>query len=116
MDFELQHKRRKQLLTSLAIACVIVVAGGILLPMLFEKLLLAAVMALIIGALFFTNDTGRYICKRILLALLTVFIIALITFFAMNAMGCRSRTARTTAPHRQRTMRSASASTPSRRL
>ncbi len=86
MDFELQHKRRKQLLTSLAIACVIVIAGGILLPMLFEKLLLAAVMALIIGALFFTNDTGRYICKRVLLALLTVFIIALITFFAMNAI------------------------------
>ena len=33
-----------------------------------------------------SNDTGRYICKRILLALLTVFIIAAITFFAMNAI------------------------------
>jgi hypothetical protein len=36
--------------------------------------------------LFMSNDTGRYICKRILLAFLTVFIIAAITFFAMNAI------------------------------
>ncbi|MBQ6232301.1 MAG: ABC transporter permease [Clostridia bacterium] len=33
-----------------------------------------------------TGDTSRYICKRILLALLTVFIIAAITFFSMNAI------------------------------
>ncbi|MEA4998937.1 MAG: ABC transporter permease [Candidatus Limiplasma sp.] len=32
------------------------------------------------------NDTGRYVCKRVLLAILTVFIIATITFFAMNAI------------------------------
>ncbi|MDD3336064.1 MAG: ABC transporter permease [Eubacteriales bacterium] len=35
---------------------------------------------------FLNNDTGRYVCKRILLALLTIFIIAAITFFTMNAI------------------------------
>ena len=61
-------------------------AGWLFLPILAEKILLGVVLVLIAGALFFTNNTGRYVCKRILLALLTVFIIAAITFFTMNAI------------------------------
>ncbi len=80
MDLEMQRKRRSQMLTAVAITAIIAITGCILLPMLFEKLLLIAVLALIIGALFFSNDTGRYVCKRILLALLTILIIAIITF------------------------------------
>ncbi|NMD38237.1 MAG: ABC transporter permease [Christensenellaceae bacterium] len=34
--------------------------------------------------LFSKNDTIAYVCKRVLLAILTIFIIAAITFFAMN--------------------------------
>ena len=61
-------------------------AGWLTLPVLSEKILLGVVLLLAAGSFFFSNDTGRYICKRALLALLTVFIIAAITFFSMNAI------------------------------
>lgn len=69
-----------------ALLALALVVGCILLPLSSEKILCAVVVVLIAGALFFRNDTGRYVCKRILLALLTVFIIAAITFFSMNAI------------------------------
>ena len=86
MDLETRQKRRRQLLIALAIVGLIALLGVIFLPMWFEKLALVVILALMMGALFFSNDTGRYVCKRVLLALVTVFIIALITFFAMNAI------------------------------
>ena len=79
-------KKGKQLLAGAAVCTVLFVIGCITLPLLSEKILLGVILLLIAGVLFFTNDTGRYVCKRILLALVTVFIIAAITFFAMNAI------------------------------
>ncbi len=69
-----------------ALLALALIVGCILLPLPSEKILCAVVVVLIAGALFFRNDTGRYVCKRVLLALLTVFIIAAITFFSMNAI------------------------------
>ncbi len=86
MDENERKKKKKQLITAVSIAAVFALLGLIFLPLLSEKLLLSAVLLLILGAMFLSNDTGRYVCKRVLLALLTVFIIALITFFAMNAI------------------------------
>ena len=75
---------KKTVVAALLAAALII--GLIALPLFSEKILAAAVVVLAAGALFFRNDTGRYVCKRILLALLTVFIIAAITFFSMNAI------------------------------
>lgn len=51
-----------------------------------EIILLSAIGLLLEGMMFSRGDTSRYVCKRVLLALLTIFIIAAITFFAMNAI------------------------------
>jgi ABC-type microcin C transport system permease subunit YejB len=79
-------KKGKQIIAGAAVCTVLFVIGCITLPLLSEKILLGIILLLIAGVLFFTNDTGRYVCKRVLLALVTVFIIAAITFFAMNAI------------------------------
>ena len=81
-----QKKQNGRLITAVCISVILFAAGCLFLPILTEKILLGIVLVLIIGALFLTGNTGRYICKRILLALLTVLIIAAITFFAMNAI------------------------------
>ena len=86
MDMTERKQKERQLIITAVLVLVIFTAGWFILPILTEKILLGVVLILIAGALFFSNDTGRYICKRILLALLTVFIIAAITFFAMNAI------------------------------
>ena len=81
-----RKKKEMQLITAAVISVVIFVVGWFTLSTLSAKILLGVVLLLICGALFMTGDTGRYICKRVLLALLTVFIIAAITFFSMNAI------------------------------
>ena len=86
MDISASKKREKQIIVTAVLAAVVFASGWFLLPLLSEKLLLGAVLVLIMGTLFFSNDTGRYVCKRILLALFTVLIIAAITFFSMNAI------------------------------
>ncbi len=86
MDTTERKRKERQLIVITVISLAIFAAGWFLLPILTEKILLGVVLVLIAGALFFTNNTGRYICKRVLLALLTIFIIAAITFFAMNAI------------------------------
>ena len=86
MDLAERKKKQRQLIGAAVIFAVLFGIGWAALPILTEKILLGAVLLLAAGSLFFTNDTGRYICKRVLLALLTVFIIAAITFFSMNAI------------------------------
>ena len=86
MDMTERKKKERQLIIVTVLAMVIFAAGLFFLPVPAEKILLGVILVLIAGALFLTNNTGRYICKRILLALLTVFIIAAITFFTMNAI------------------------------
>ena len=86
MDIEERKRKERQLLWLTAIAVIVFGIGWFTLPILSERILLGIVLVLIGGSLFFSNDTGRYISKRILLALLTVFIIAAITFFSMNAI------------------------------
>ena len=86
MDLAERKKKERQMITAAVLFAAIFGAGWIWLPVITEKILLGAVLILIAGSLFFSNDTGRYICKRILLALVTVFIIAAITFFSMNAI------------------------------
>ena len=81
-----RKKKEMQLITAAVISVVIFMVGWLTLSTLSAKILLGVVLLLICGALFMTGDTGRYICKRVLLALLTVFIIAAITFFSMNAI------------------------------
>ena len=86
MDFAQNKKKGRQLLAATVMSVVIFGIGWVALPLLSEKILLGIVLLLVCGMLFFSNDTGRYVCKRILLALLTVLIIAAITFFSMNAI------------------------------
>lgn len=86
MDMAERNKKQKQIIAVALISAVIFAVGWVFLPVLSAKVLLGVVLILIAGTLFFSNDTGRYICKRILLALVTVFIIAAITFFSMNAI------------------------------
>ena len=86
MDLAERKKKQRQLIGAAVIFAVLFGIGWAAPPILTEKILLGAVLLLAAGSLFFTNDTGRYICKRVLLALLTVFIIAAITFFSMNAI------------------------------
>ena len=81
-----RKKKEIQLITAAVISVAIFVIGWFTLSAISAKILLGVVLVLICGALFMTGDTSRYICKRILLALLTVFIIAAITFFSMNAI------------------------------
>ena len=81
-----RKNKMRQLTVAVAIALVAFAAGCFFLPILTEKILLGVVLALILGSLFLTDSTGRYVCKRVLLALLTVLIIAAVTFFAMNAI------------------------------
>lgn len=81
-----RKKKERQLIIAVITAMIVFAAGWFALPVLSERILLGAALVLIVGALFFSNDTGRYICKRILLALVTVLIIAAITFFSMNAI------------------------------
>ncbi len=86
MDNAARKKKEIQLIAACALSVVIFAVGWFTLRILSAKILLGVVLVLICGTLFFSNDTGRYICKRILLALVTVFIIAAITFFSMNAI------------------------------
>ena len=81
-----RKKKERQLIIAAVTATIVFAAGWLTLPVLSEKVLLGVALVLIVGALFFSSDTGRYICKRILLALVTVLIIAAITFFSMNAI------------------------------
>ncbi len=81
-----RKKKERQLIVAVCMAMAVFAAGWFALPVLSEKVLLGVSLVLIVGALFFSNDTGRYICKRVLLALVTVLIIAAITFFSMNAI------------------------------
>ena len=86
MDLTQRSRKSRQMLITGGIMAAHLLVGWILLPVLSEKILLFAVLSLIFGAMFLGSNTGRYICKRILLALLTILIIAAITFFAMNAI------------------------------
>ncbi len=78
--------KKRRMIIAAVLAAALAALGWIFLPVLSMKILCTAVLLLICGTLFFTNDTWRYICKRVLLALLTVLIIAAITFFSMNAI------------------------------
>ena len=86
MDHAEQNKRGKQLITAAVIALAVFAVGWFVLPIPSARILLGIVLLLILGTVFAVNDTGRYICKRVLLAILTVLIIAAITFFSMNAI------------------------------
>ena len=86
MDLAERKKKERQIIVVTIICAAVFFAGWLTLPVLSEKILLGVVLLLAAGSFFFSNDTGRYICKRVLLALLTVFIIAAITFFSMNAI------------------------------
>ena len=86
MDITERKRKERQLIVHTVVSLAIFAAGWLFLPVLTEKILLGVVLVLIAGALYFSNNTGRYVCKRVLLALLTVFIISAITFFAMNAI------------------------------
>lgn len=86
MEMTMRSERMRKLLVTALICAVVFIAACFLLPLLSEKILLGVVLLLFVGMKFLTSDTGRYVCKRILLALLTIFIIAAITFFAMNAI------------------------------
>ena len=86
MDDAERKKKERQLIIAAVAATVVFAAGWLTLPVLSEKVLLGAALVLIVGTLFFSSDTGRYVCKRVLLAMVTVLIIAAITFFSMNAI------------------------------
>ena len=86
MDMTERKKRGQQLTAACAVAAVIFAAGLIWLPILSVKILLGVVLLLLLATVFSGSDTVRYISKRVLLALLTVLIIAAITFFSMNAI------------------------------
>ena len=86
MDYEDRKRKQRQVLIAAVIAVVVFGVGCAVLPVTSEKVLLGVVLFLSAGSLFFSNDTARYISKRVLLALVTIFIIAAITFFAMNAI------------------------------
>lgn len=77
-------RKRMYAILGVMVACFIVLC--FLLPLLSERILVGAILFLLAGMFFMSSDLTRYVCKRILLALLTVFIIAAITFFAMNAI------------------------------
>ena len=64
MDMDERKKKERQLIVATVLALAIFAAGLFLLPILTEKILLGIVLVLIAGALFFTNNTGRYICKQ----------------------------------------------------
>ena len=82
----LAERKKKHMLITMSIMLVVFAVAWLTLPVISEKVLVGVVLVLIAGMLYLTNDTGRYVCKRVLLALLTIFIIAAITFFAMNAI------------------------------
>ncbi len=86
MDNAEKNKKMKQMIAAGIICAVIFAVGWALVPVLSARILLGVSLLLIAGTLFFSNDTGRYICKRVLLAIVTVLIIAAITFFSMNAI------------------------------
>ncbi len=86
MDATAHTRKGKQMLAAGLIMAVVFCVGWLTLPILSAKILLGVVLLLLAGTLYFTNDTGRYVCKRILLALLTVLIISAVTFFSMNAI------------------------------
>ena len=82
---EAAKKARQRNVILLALAALFIV-GSVFIPFASGKVLLFVAVAMVGGMLFAPGDTTRYVCKRILLAMLTVFIIAAITFFAMNAI------------------------------
>ncbi len=86
MDNAEKNKKMKQMIAAGIICAVIFAVGWALVPVMSARILLGVSLLLIAGTLFFSNDTGRYICKRVLLAIVTVLIIAAITFFSMNAI------------------------------
>ncbi len=86
MDTVVKTDRKRKMLITLAVFAVCFLLALLFLTILLEKILVGVILVLLSGMLFMSNDTGRYICKRVLLALLTVFIIAAITFFTMNAI------------------------------
>ena len=86
METAIKPDRMKKMVATLLFFAVCFAVAFIFLPVLSEKILVGVILLLFAGMFFMKNDTGRYICKRVLLALLTIFIIAAITFFAMNAI------------------------------
>ena len=86
MDITNMSERTKKMTLTLIAFAVIFAAGLIFIPILSAKIILGVVLLLLAGMMFMGNDTGRYVCKRVLLAIVTVLIIAAITFFAMNAI------------------------------
>jgi len=86
MDTAIKSDKDRKMVVTLALFAVLFAVAYLFLPILTEKILFGILLILFAGVLFMRNDTGRYICKRVLLALLTVFIIAAITFFSMNAI------------------------------
>ena len=64
--------RTKKMVITLAVFAVCFALALMFLPVVSEKIVAGIVLVLFAGMLFMSNDTGRYICKRILLALLTV--------------------------------------------
>ena len=59
MDNAARSQKEKQLIAACIISLVIFAAGWLTLPILSAKILLAVVLLLIAGTLFFSNDTGR---------------------------------------------------------
>ena len=86
MDSAIKTQRTRKMVATLLLFAAVFAVAFIFLPILTEKILVGIVLLLLAGMLFLSNDSARYVCKRVLLALLTVFIIAAITFFAMNAI------------------------------
>ena len=82
-DQTLRRNKKAAIAAALAVAEI---AGLLLVSIPAGRILLTVAVAMTAGVLFAPDDTARYVCKRVLLAILTVFIIAAVTFFAMNAI------------------------------
>ena len=56
-------RKERQLIVHTVVSLAIFAAGWLFLPILTEKILLGVVLVLIAGALYFSNNTGRYVCN-----------------------------------------------------
>ena len=60
MDITERKRKERQLIVHTVVSLAIFAAGWLFLPILTEKILLGVVLVLIAGALYFSNNTGRY--------------------------------------------------------
>ncbi len=81
---ELSIKKASSNLFTINVIITILIIASFFLTKSIELVLIGLILMLFMGMMFSKNDTIAYVCKRVLLAILTIFIIAAITFFSMN--------------------------------